>query len=93
MRVQSLAWEDASRRKWQPTPVFLPGKPHGQRNLVGYWPQGCPESDTTEETQHIVHIKAKLQGVLHGAQRGGSPGRRGDMQLPAPGTKEKQSLR
>jgi len=26
------------RRKWQPTPVFLPGKFHGQRNLVGYSP-------------------------------------------------------
>ena len=29
------------RRKWQPTPVFLPGKSHGQRNLVGYSPWGC----------------------------------------------------
>ena len=29
------------RRQWQPTPVFLPGKLHGQRSLVGYSPQGC----------------------------------------------------
>ena len=29
------------RRKWQPTPVFLPGESHGQRSLVGYSPQGC----------------------------------------------------
>ena len=29
------------RRKWQPTPVFLPGKSHGQRSLVGYSPWGC----------------------------------------------------
>ena len=28
-------------RKWQPTPVFLPGKSHGQRNLAGYSPWGC----------------------------------------------------
>ena len=28
------------RRKWQPTPVLLPGKSHGQRNLVGYGPWG-----------------------------------------------------
>ena len=28
------------RRKWQPTPVFLPRKPHEQRNLVGYSPWG-----------------------------------------------------
>ena len=27
-------------RKWQPTPVFLPGKSHGQRSLVGYSPRG-----------------------------------------------------
>ena len=36
------------RRKWQPTPVFFPGKSHGQRSLVGYSPWGCKESDTTE---------------------------------------------
>ena len=29
------------RRKWLPTPVFLPGKSHGQRSLVGYSPLGC----------------------------------------------------
>ena len=33
---------------WQPTPVFLPGKFHGQRRLVGYSPWGCKESDMTE---------------------------------------------
>ena len=36
------------RRKWQPTPVLLPGKPHGQRSLVGCSPWGRKESDTTE---------------------------------------------
>ena len=36
------------RRKWQPTPVSLPGKSHGQRSLVGYSPRGHKESDTTE---------------------------------------------
>ena len=36
-------------RKWQPVPVFLPGKSHGQRrSLVGYSPWGCKESDMTE---------------------------------------------
>ena len=35
-------------RKWQPTPVFLPGKFKGQRSLAGYSPWGCKESDTTE---------------------------------------------
>ena len=37
------------RRKWQATPVFLPGKSHGQRNLVGHRPWGGKESDTTED--------------------------------------------
>ena len=37
-------------RKWQPTPVFLPGKFYGHRSLVGYSPWGCKESDTTEVT-------------------------------------------
>ena len=35
------------RRKWQPTPVFLAGKSHGQRSLAGYSPWGCKELDTT----------------------------------------------
>ena len=38
------------RRKWQPTPVFLPGEFHGQRSLVGCSPWGRTESDTTEAT-------------------------------------------
>ena len=29
------------RRKWQPTPFFLPGESHGHGSLVGYSPQGC----------------------------------------------------
>ena len=37
------------RRKWQPTPVSLPGKSHGQRSLVGCSPWGCKESGTTEQ--------------------------------------------
>ena len=41
------------RKAWQPTPVFLPREPHGQRSLVGYSPQGCKESDATEVTQHV----------------------------------------
>ena len=35
-------------RKWQPAPIFLPGKFYGQRSLVGYNSQGCKELDTTE---------------------------------------------
>ena len=42
--VGKIPW----RRKWQPIPVFLPGKSHGQRRLVGYRPWGHKESDVTE---------------------------------------------
>ena len=42
--VRRIPW----RRKWQPTPVFLPGKSQGQRSLVGYSPQGCKEWNTTD---------------------------------------------
>ena len=39
---------DPGRRKWQPTPVLLPWKLHGQRSLAGYSPWGRKESDMTE---------------------------------------------
>ena len=43
------------RRKWQPTPVFLSEKSHGQRNLVGYSPWDCKESYTTEHAHtHMI---------------------------------------
>ena len=38
------------RRKWQPTPVFLPGESQGQGSLVGCRLWGLTESDTTEAT-------------------------------------------
>ena len=47
------------RRKWQPTPIFLPGKFHGQRSLVGYSPWGHKESGTTEHTHTHRHIHTK----------------------------------
>ena len=52
LRVMSLSlfpfmnW----RRKWQPTPVFLPGESQGRGSLVGYRLWGRTESDTTEVT-------------------------------------------
>ena len=41
--VRKIPW----RKKWQHTPVFLPGESHGQRSLVGYGPWGPKESDMT----------------------------------------------
>ena len=42
------------RRKWQPTPIFLSGKSHGQRSLVGYSPwshKGVRHGSVTEQQQ------------------------------------------
>ena len=46
--VQSLVREDPLEEAWQPTPIFLPGKFHGQRSLVGYSPCGYKQSNMTE---------------------------------------------
>ena len=43
--VRFLAWEDALEKSRQCTPVFLPGKPHGQRSLEGTVPEVAKESD------------------------------------------------
>ena len=49
------------RRKWQPTPVLLPGKSHGQRSLVGYSLWGREESDTTERLHfHFASLVAQM---------------------------------
>ena len=47
------------RRKWQPTPVFLPRKSHGWRSLVGYSPWCCKELDTTER----LHFRAGYEAA------------------------------
>ena len=54
------------RRQWQPTPVFLPGKSHGQRSLKGYSSWGLKESDTTER----LHFRALEHSFLrnHGCE-------------------------
>ena len=54
--VGKIPW----RRKWQPTPVLLPGKFHGWRSLVGYSPWGHKELDITERLHSL--IVQNLQG-------------------------------
>ena len=49
--VRKIAW----RRKWQPTPVLLPGKSHGQKSLAGYRPWGGKESDIIEWLSMFKH--------------------------------------
>ena len=43
-------WKIPWNWKWQPSPVSCLENSHGQRNLVGYTPQGCKESDTSART-------------------------------------------
>ena len=43
-------WARSWGRKWQLSPVFLPGEFHEQRGLLGYSPRGHTESDETEAT-------------------------------------------
>ena len=50
-RVRSQVGKIPWRKKWQPTPVLLPGKFHGWSSLVGYNPWDHKESDTTEQLQ------------------------------------------
>ena len=57
--VGKIPW----RRKWQPTPVFLPGESRGQRSLAGYSPWGHKELDVTEQlstAQHMGYLRSNL---------------------------------
>ena len=63
--VGKIPW----RRKWQSTPVLLPGKSHGERSLVGYSPWGRKELDTTERLHSVIYdpMDCSLPGSsLHG---------------------------
>ena len=55
MWVRSLGWEDPLEEKWQPTPVFLPGKFHEQRSPMDYTHSMGSELDTTEHSKHERH--------------------------------------
>ena len=61
--VRKIPWS----RKWQPTPVFLPGESHGQRNLVGYRPWGRKDSHMTEQVCKRKYNEAQVKG-FPGAQ-------------------------
>ena len=65
-RVGKITW----RRKWQPTPVFVPEKSQGQRSLVGYSSWGHQELDTTERLTlslqtliKSVHLEFRNDGM------------------------------
>ena len=50
--VQPLGQENLPEKEMQHTPVFLPGKSHGQRNLAGYSPWGCKGVGHNLGTKH-----------------------------------------
>ena len=65
--VGKISW----RRKWQSTPVFLPGEFHGQRSLVGYGPQDRKESDTTEWLTHTrIYKMDRCPSFIMGIKEG-----------------------
>ena len=55
--IRKIPW----RRKWQLTSLFLHGKFHGHRNLVGYIPRGRKESDTTDHACIAQHMESVLE--------------------------------
>ena len=79
-RVRPLGQEDTRRKKWQPTPVSLPGKFRGQKWLVGCSPWGHKESSKTgplkltlplrisqaTKSCHVYHKIQKQMGNLQG---------------------------
>ena len=59
--VGKIPW----RRKWQPTPVFLPENSHGQKSLEGYSPWCCKESGTIEQlSMHTLSPPPSRQPTL-----------------------------
>ena len=64
--VGKIPW----RRAWQPTPVSLPGKPHGQGSLVGYNPWGCRRvrhNLATKQQQQSSYLDWSIRPSIHGA--------------------------
>ena len=61
-----IAWS----RKWQHTPVLLPGEFHGQKTLLGRSPQGRKESDMTEQLLivliSIAHDFGRRKKIIKG---------------------------
>ena len=57
--VGKIPW----RRKWQPTPVFLPGEFHGQRSLAGYSPCDHKELDTIEQLTPLLMLLNICLGI------------------------------
>ena len=69
------------RRKWQPTPVFLPGESQGRRSLVGCRLWGRTESDMSE----VTSLQQQQQREGEGRGRGGGKVSLGPKKSEKPG--------
>ena len=58
--VEKIPW----RREWKHTLGSLPRESHGQRSLAGYSPQGCKESDRTEQLTHTALPELQIFNIL-----------------------------
>ena len=58
--ICDLPW----RRKWQPIPVYLPGKSHGQRSLEGNSPWGCKKAGHDLATKQGIYIPVNENKIL-----------------------------
>ena len=63
-RLQFLGWKIPWRKEWYPTPGFLPGESHGQRNLAGYSSWHCKELGTTEQLTPTT-LSVQFSSVKH----------------------------
>ena len=62
IKTYKASYNKLWRRQWQPTPVFLPGKSHGWRSLVGWSLWGCKELETTERLQFHFSLSCIGEG-------------------------------
>ena len=63
-RFDPGVWKIPWRRKWQPTPIFLPGESHGQRSLAVYSPWGRKELGITERLTLSLSLSLTLRSAL-----------------------------
>ena len=62
---KAWVWRGHWRRKWQPTPVLVPGKFHGWRSLVGYSPWGQKQLDMTDQLHSLLgELEARIPSIL-----------------------------
>ena len=59
--VRKILW----RRKWQPTPVLLPGKSHGRKSLVGCSPWGGEDGLSDSDMTEWLHFTSKIQKTFY----------------------------